>query len=247
MTTSSACAIAVTFRVSRTTGKERDTESGNDYFGARYYASSMGRFMSPDWSAKEDDPVPYADLEDPQSLNLYSYVRNNPLGKADLDGHTGCCDLEHAIEEVDRVAGPLINSVFSASEKASTTIVGTAAGVVGFVFTATAHTASEGQDTIHQTGNNGEKPSDPEPQTSTNGAGARSGGGRNAQKNNTDRTESAKNNLVGEKNDLAAAKKLPPSKERSEKIRQAEKQVKHWQSKSAQKSENHSQKQKGQQ
>jgi RHS repeat-associated protein len=45
---------------SRITGKERDTESGNDYFGARYYASSMGRFMSPDWSAKED-PVAYAD------------------------------------------------------------------------------------------------------------------------------------------------------------------------------------------
>ncbi len=30
------------------TGKERDAESGLDYFGARYYASSMGRFMSPD-------------------------------------------------------------------------------------------------------------------------------------------------------------------------------------------------------
>jgi RHS repeat-associated protein len=30
------------------TGKERDTESGNDYFGARYYSSSMGRFLSPD-------------------------------------------------------------------------------------------------------------------------------------------------------------------------------------------------------
>jgi RHS repeat-associated protein len=68
------------------TGKERDTESGNDYFGARYYASSMGRFMSPDWSAKED-PVPYAQLDDPQSLNLYSYVRNNPLSRADADGH----------------------------------------------------------------------------------------------------------------------------------------------------------------
>jgi RHS repeat-associated protein len=39
------------------TGKERDSESGNDYFEARYYASSMGRFMSPDWSAKEE-PVP---------------------------------------------------------------------------------------------------------------------------------------------------------------------------------------------
>jgi hypothetical protein len=29
-------------------GKERDTESGNDNFGATYYASSMGRWMSPE-------------------------------------------------------------------------------------------------------------------------------------------------------------------------------------------------------
>jgi RHS repeat-associated protein len=55
------------------TGKERDSESGNDYFGARYYASSMGRWLSPDWSGP-GDPVPYANFEDPQSLNLYSYV-----------------------------------------------------------------------------------------------------------------------------------------------------------------------------
>ena len=68
------------------TGKERDAESGNDYFGARYYASAMGRFMSPDWSAKEE-PVPYATMDDPQSLNLYSYVRNNPLSRVDADGH----------------------------------------------------------------------------------------------------------------------------------------------------------------
>jgi len=33
------------------TGKERDAESGNDYFGARYMASSMGRFLSPDPTA----------------------------------------------------------------------------------------------------------------------------------------------------------------------------------------------------
>ena len=72
------------------TGKERDTESGFDYFGARYYASSMGRFMSPDWSAKAE-PVPYAKLDDPQSLNLYSYVRNNPLSRADADGHCPWC------------------------------------------------------------------------------------------------------------------------------------------------------------
>jgi RHS repeat-associated protein len=68
------------------TGKERDTESGNDYFGARYYASSMGRFMSPDWSAKVM-PVPYASLGNPQSLNLYAYVGNNPLIHIDPDGH----------------------------------------------------------------------------------------------------------------------------------------------------------------
>jgi len=70
----------------RSTGKERDSESGNDYFGARYYSSAMGRFMSPDWSAKVT-PVPYANLGDPQSLNLYAYARNNPLIHIDANGH----------------------------------------------------------------------------------------------------------------------------------------------------------------
>jgi RHS repeat-associated protein len=73
------------------TGKERDAESGNDYFGARYYASTMGRFLSPDWSAKEE-PVPYAKLDDPQTLNLYSYVQNNPLSRVDKDGHIAGVD-----------------------------------------------------------------------------------------------------------------------------------------------------------
>lgn len=68
------------------TGKERDAESGLDYFGARYYGSSMGRFISPDWSANQD-PVPYARLDDPQSLNLYTYGGNNPLIHIDADGH----------------------------------------------------------------------------------------------------------------------------------------------------------------
>ena len=72
------------------TGKERDTESGNDYFGARYYASSVGRFMSPDWSAKAQ-PVPYAKLGNPQTLNLYGYMQNNPLGGVDQDGHCDWC------------------------------------------------------------------------------------------------------------------------------------------------------------
>ncbi len=42
--------------------------------------------MIPDWAAKAT-AVPYADFGNPQSLNLYSYVRNNPLSQADLDGH----------------------------------------------------------------------------------------------------------------------------------------------------------------
>jgi len=86
MTISALCANEVYGNRWRFTGKERDAESGNDYFGARYYASSMGRFMSPDWSAKQE-PVPYAKLDNPQSLNLYAYVLNNPLSKTDPDGH----------------------------------------------------------------------------------------------------------------------------------------------------------------
>jgi RHS repeat-associated protein len=90
------------------TGKERDTESGNDYFGARYYASTMGRFMSPDpynaiiikqgmlaggLPAAAAESFFNGFLEDPQNLNQYSYVRNNPLrlvdptGSAPVDGH----------------------------------------------------------------------------------------------------------------------------------------------------------------
>jgi RHS repeat-associated protein len=68
------------------TGKERDGESGLDDFGARYYASSSGRFMTPDWAAKPLT-VPYATFGDPQTLNLYSYVENAPLNRIDPDGH----------------------------------------------------------------------------------------------------------------------------------------------------------------
>jgi len=68
------------------TGKERDSESGLDNFGARYDSSSLGRFMTPDWAARPT-AVPYAVFGDPQSLNLYGYVRNDPVSRADLDGH----------------------------------------------------------------------------------------------------------------------------------------------------------------
>jgi RHS repeat-associated protein len=67
-------------------GKERDTETNNDDFGARYYSSQFGRWTSPDWSAIPV-PVPYANLSNPQTLNLYAMVRDNPETFADLDGH----------------------------------------------------------------------------------------------------------------------------------------------------------------
>src|SRR5271170_1163437 len=69
-------------------GKERDTESGNDDFGARYYSSVYGRWLSPDWSSVPA-PVPYANLNNPQTLNLYAMVSDNPETFADLDGHGG--------------------------------------------------------------------------------------------------------------------------------------------------------------
>jgi RHS repeat-associated protein len=65
----------------RYTGKERDDETGLDYFINRYYSSTQGRFTSV-------DPVKLtpARMVDPQQLNLYAYVRNNPLKFIDLDG-----------------------------------------------------------------------------------------------------------------------------------------------------------------
>jgi RHS repeat-associated protein len=81
------------------TGTERDTESNLDEFGARYFASTMGRFMTPDWAARPT-AVPYAVLGDPQSLNLYGYVRNDPISRADLDGHGGIgCDQGGSCEQ----------------------------------------------------------------------------------------------------------------------------------------------------
>src|SRR6185437_11105877 len=68
------------------TGKERDSESGLDYFGARFYSSGLGRFITPDWDEKTTT-VPYAHWADPQSLNLYGYVRDTPETLIDEDGH----------------------------------------------------------------------------------------------------------------------------------------------------------------
>jgi RHS repeat-associated protein len=62
------------------TGKERDSESGLDNFGARYDSSSLGRFMSP------DPLMASAAVFDPRTWNRYSYALNNPLRFVDPNG-----------------------------------------------------------------------------------------------------------------------------------------------------------------
>jgi RHS repeat-associated protein len=74
------------------TGKERDLESGLDNFGARYHASSLGRFISPD-----PKPVFRKLLANPQDLNLYLYTVNNPLRYSDPDGKDWLDALKAAV------------------------------------------------------------------------------------------------------------------------------------------------------
>ena len=119
------------------TGKQRDTETGLDEFPARYYSSTQGRWLSPDWSSSPT-PIPYANLFDPRTLNLYAYVGNDPTNHPDPDGHSTApspcpdaskgCETQQskqqeaaavaaatvttgpAMSEVDKVAKPLIES-----------------------------------------------------------------------------------------------------------------------------------------
>lgn len=61
------------------TGQEKDSETGLNYYDARFYNSHIQRFIQP-------DPV-LPDIYDPQLLNRYSYVRNNPLKYTDPTGN----------------------------------------------------------------------------------------------------------------------------------------------------------------
>jgi RHS repeat-associated protein len=61
------------------TGQELDDETGLYNYGARYYDPAIGRFVS------ADSIVP--DFSDPQSLNRYSYCRNNPVIITDPSGN----------------------------------------------------------------------------------------------------------------------------------------------------------------
>jgi RHS repeat-associated protein len=71
------------------TGKERDAESGLDYFGARYYSGAQGRFGSPDPYNVAGAQTPEeldAFVSNPQGWNRYAYTLNDPLNYVDPDG-----------------------------------------------------------------------------------------------------------------------------------------------------------------
>ena len=67
------------------TQKERDSESNLDYFLARHYSGAQGRYKS------ADEPLLDQHQGDPQSWNLYTYVRNSPLRFTDPTGNA-CVD-----------------------------------------------------------------------------------------------------------------------------------------------------------
>src|SRR5690348_4586152 len=110
------------------TGKKRDLETGLDYFGARYYSNGLGRWITPDWAAKAVD-VPYAEFSDPQSLNLYSYVRNVPTVKMDVDGHIPQLAMEF-MQNLQKLGNDFINHPLQTTGQILKGAVGTAVNLL---------------------------------------------------------------------------------------------------------------------
>jgi RHS repeat-associated protein len=149
------CYTSNTSNTLKFTGKERDQETGLDYFQARYYSGAQGRFTSPDefkggivdpltgQDIETNTALPYADIGDPQTLNKYMYVRNNPLRYVDPDGHDFGDWLQTGAEFVEGVARGGAASVSmgavgapsSSDTLASRIGQAVGAGVVGFVGT----------------------------------------------------------------------------------------------------------------
>ena len=94
------------------TGKEFDKSDNLYYYGARYYDPLIGRFINAD--------TVDGDLSNPQSLNKYSYVMNNPLKYVDVTGN---------MAELVAAAGVTAGGILSALM--SPLIIGGAAIVAG--------------------------------------------------------------------------------------------------------------------
>jgi len=107
------------------TSKERDTETGLDYFGARYYSSAQGRFTSV-------DPVTdfKKNVSNPQRWNQYQYALNNPLKYVDPDGQEpqDGYELQLRRDEKALLEGKMSPQEFQARQNARS--VGAAIGAI---------------------------------------------------------------------------------------------------------------------
>ena len=90
----------------RYTGKERDDSTGLYYFGARYYAPWMGRWLSADPSGPSD------------GLNLYAYVMGNPITFIDPDGMDSTTVVVSKKEKVSKIG---IFNLMQKADKPETT------------------------------------------------------------------------------------------------------------------------------
>jgi RHS repeat-associated protein len=110
-------------RRSRSTGKERDAETGLDFFEARYFSGAQGRFTSPDpfniitRAENQDQFETY--LSQPQNWNAYVYTWNNPLRYTDPTGESVyviayTVGNESGDEEFKRVAETRANEIRNA-------------------------------------------------------------------------------------------------------------------------------------
>ncbi|MDR4470609.1 MAG: RHS repeat-associated core domain-containing protein [Nitrospira sp.] len=102
--------------VHKFTGKELDFSSNLYFYEARYYHAVFGRFIAP------DTIVP--NLYDPQSLNRYSYARNNPLYYTDPSGH-----FFWAVVALGVVAGVVSSGIQSNWDLEATLLGGVIGGV----------------------------------------------------------------------------------------------------------------------
>jgi RHS repeat-associated protein len=94
-------------------GKERDSESQLDYFGARYYDRNIYRFIS------VDPKIDFADsVHDSQRLNLYPYCGNKPIVFVDPDGLSHL-EYYHLLGQVYLISGAgKIVGIFPAANNA---------------------------------------------------------------------------------------------------------------------------------
>lgn len=115
------CYAATNDPAQKFTGKERDSETGLDYFGARYISAAQGRFTSAD--------IPFADQgeENPQSWNLYAYGRNSPMRFVDPTGRCSLTPGGYRDEGDEMFPGPCSGRVIGDSNNNANSVTITAA------------------------------------------------------------------------------------------------------------------------